>query len=58
MSDFYVNQWIKWLEEDRIVSGKKAWRFFRELMKPEWSEAFVGVIQHAAFEGKIQRVVQ
>lgn len=45
MSGFYVNQWIKWLEEDRIVSGKNAWRFFRELMKPEWSEAFVDTIE-------------
>jgi len=45
MRGFNVNQWIKRLEEDRIVSGRKAWRFFRELMRPEWSNAFVDTIE-------------
>lgn len=32
---------ISEFENDKIVSGREAWRGFRELLKPKWSEAFV-----------------
>lgn len=28
-------------ENNKIVSGREAWRGFRELLKPKWSEAFI-----------------
>ena len=31
-------------ENNKIVSGREAWRGFRELLKPKWSEAFVDKI--------------
>lgn len=33
------------LTENKIVSGREAWQFFRELMKPKWSEAFVDAVE-------------
>lgn len=31
-------------ENNKIVSGREAWRGFRELLKPKWSEAFIDKI--------------
>ena len=31
---------IKLIEESKKISGRKAWKAFRELVKPKWSEAF------------------
>lgn len=36
---------IKLIEQDGIVSGRKAWRAFRELVKPKWAEAFARVVR-------------
>ena len=35
---------IRELEENKVVSGREAWRGFRELMVPKWSDAFVKAI--------------
>src|SRR3990170_3720516 len=37
---FNVRTWLAGLEANKTISGRKAWRFFRELMVPKWSEAF------------------
>lgn len=38
---------IKLLEADSNVGGRKAWKSFRELMKPKWSEAFIAAVEKA-----------
>lgn len=35
------------IQHDKIVSGREAWRGFRELCKPKWSEGFMAAV-HAA----------
>jgi len=35
---------ISEFENNKIVSGREAWRSFRELLKPKWSEAFIDKI--------------
>jgi hypothetical protein len=44
---FAVQTKITELEQDKVVSGRKAWRAFRELMIPKWSEAFLAAIKAA-----------
>lgn len=44
---FRVRSKIAELESNKIVSGREAWRAFRELMEPKWSEAFISTIQDA-----------
>lgn len=38
---------IREIEENRVVSGREAWKGFRELVSPKWSEAFVAEIERA-----------
>jgi hypothetical protein len=35
------------IEQNRIVSGREAWKGFRELISPKWSEAFVAAVTAA-----------
>jgi hypothetical protein len=35
------------IEENKIVSGREAWKGFRELVSPKWSAAFIGAIEEA-----------
>jgi hypothetical protein len=37
---FSVTPKLAELELNKIRSGRESWRFFRELMRPKWSEAF------------------
>lgn len=39
------------IEKNKIVSGREAWKGFRELVSPKWSEAFVSAVQSATGEG-------
>lgn len=41
---FRVSAKIAALEGNKIVSGRRAWKDFRELMQPKWSEAFVAKV--------------
>lgn len=41
---FFPEVKIRELEENKIVSGREAWKGFRELVIPKWSEAFVKTI--------------
>lgn len=41
---FPVERKLKELKEDRKVGGKRAWQFFRELVSPKWSEAFIAEV--------------
>ena len=38
---------LEGLEKDRIAGGREAWKRFRELVKPKWSEAFINAIESA-----------
>lgn len=38
------------IEQNKIVSGREAWKGFRELVSPKWSEAFVTAVQTATGE--------
>jgi hypothetical protein len=42
---FRVERKLKELTEDKKVSGRQAWKFFRELVSPKWSEAFVDAVE-------------
>ena len=43
-------QKIKQIRENKIVSGREAWRGFRELVVPKWSEAFISSVKEATGE--------
>ncbi|MDB6066352.1 MAG: hypothetical protein JWR26_2560 [Pedosphaera sp.] len=44
---FRVTAKLKELTQNKIISGKEAWQFFRELMKPKWSRAFIDAVEAA-----------
>lgn len=44
---FRVATKLSELTKNKIVSGREAWRGFRELMIPKWSEAFIDAIRDA-----------
>jgi hypothetical protein len=35
---------IKHIQQNKVIRGKEAWKSFRELIVPKWSEAFVAAI--------------
>ncbi|MBI2820046.1 MAG: hypothetical protein HYX73_08710 [Acidobacteria bacterium] len=44
---FNVGAKLAELENDKIRSGRESWRFFRELMKPKWSQGFCDAVFRA-----------
>jgi hypothetical protein len=44
------------IEQNKIVSGREAWKGFRELVSPKWSEAFITAIQSATGESSFTYV--
>lgn len=44
---FRVKSKIAALEGGKIVSGRQAWKAFRELMQPKWSDAFIAKVKAA-----------
>lgn len=44
---FRVETKIDELNENKIVGGHEAWKRFRELMSPKWSEAFIAAVENA-----------
>jgi hypothetical protein len=46
-SGFKVETKLTELRENKVVSGREAWQFFRELMRSKWSEAFIDAIECA-----------
>ena len=47
---------ISELENNKIVNGREAWRGFRELMAPKWSEAFVKSVKDISGESSFTYV--
>lgn len=35
------------IEQNKVVSGRAAWKGFRELCSPKWSEAFIAAVESA-----------
>ena len=44
---FHVSSKLVEIKEDKTVSGRKAWKAFRELTSPKWSEGFIDAIEEA-----------
>jgi hypothetical protein len=44
------------IKEKKRVSGKEAWKFFRELTIPKWSEAFIDAVEEETGEKKFTYV--
>jgi hypothetical protein len=42
---FNVDAGLRDIAADRRVSGRQAWKFFRELLRPKWSEAFRAAVE-------------
>jgi hypothetical protein len=47
---------IREIEENRRVSGREAWKFFRELTRPKWSDGFMLKIQNVTGESSFTYV--
>lgn len=45
-SGFDAGAKLREINDKKIISGRGAWRFFRELVEPKWSEAFVNEIHN------------
>jgi hypothetical protein len=43
-SGFRVKSKLEELTKNKKRSGREAWQFFRELMNPKWSEAFIDAV--------------
>ena len=41
---------INAIQEDKVLNGRKAWKAFRELTVPKWSEAFLKAVKDATGE--------
>lgn len=46
-SGFHVSSKLTEIKENKKVSGRDAWKGFRELTSPKWSEGFVDAIEEA-----------
>ena len=46
-SGFRVKSKIDEIEQKKIISGREAWKAFRELSQPKWSEAFCEAVFEA-----------
>ncbi len=49
---FHPSNKIAEIEGNKVVSGRSAWKGFRELTRPKWSEAFITSIAKATGESK------
>ncbi|MCY3768049.1 MAG: hypothetical protein OXG56_01590 [Gammaproteobacteria bacterium] len=47
---------IEAIEKDKILRGRKAWKAFRELTKPKWSDAFLKAVKDATGEDQFTYV--
>lgn len=47
-SGFNLASELRNIEDEKVVRGKEAWKSFRELVKPKWSEAFCNAVKQEA----------
>ncbi len=44
-SGFNINKELNAIKENKKIRGRDAWRGFRELTVPKWSEAFINIVK-------------
>ena len=44
---FNPSRWIDAIAQDKTLNGRPAWKAFRELTIPKWSEAFLDAVEEA-----------
>jgi hypothetical protein len=44
-SGFNPTSWISYINNDKTIYGRRAWKFFRELDKEKWANAFIARIE-------------
>jgi hypothetical protein len=54
---FDVNGKLAELQQNKRVAGREAWKAFRELMRPKWSEAFIDSVERASGSRKFTYVI-
>lgn len=54
---FRVAAKLQELTLNRRVSGRESWRYFRELMSPKWSEAYIQAVTDATGSSKFTYVL-
>jgi hypothetical protein len=42
---FKIEQWLDAFEKGKVVSGRAAWKGFRELLVPKWTDGFIAEIE-------------
>lgn len=47
---FRPQYWVEAIEQNKIVSGREAWRAFREISNEKWSQSFVRKVQEMTGE--------
>ena len=55
-SGFHPESKITEIMNNKIVSGREAWKGFRELARPKWSEAFINAIKKTTGKTKFTYV--
>jgi hypothetical protein len=44
---FRPSHWLDAIKDQKNISGREAWKSFRELVAPKWSEAFIDAVKKA-----------
>jgi len=44
---FNIESELRYIREKKTIRGRPAWKAFRELTKPKWSEAFIDAVKDA-----------
>ena len=56
-SGFRVSSKLCEIKENKIISGRESWKFFRELTKPKWSAAFIDAVEAATGSRKFTYIL-
>jgi hypothetical protein len=54
---FRPSHWIDAIQHHKKINGREAWKSFRELVAPKWSEAFIDAVRTATGTDRFTYVV-
>jgi hypothetical protein len=54
---FHLSHWLDAIKQQKTISGREAWKSFRELVAPKWSEAFIDAVKKATGTEKFTYVI-
>jgi len=54
---FRPKQWLEAIEKGTRIGGRDAWKSFRELTSPKWSQAFIDAVNQATGSSEFTYVV-